>query len=426
MRIEKLCVRRLFGDVAGATTHGHKMAIKGGYVYQTFQGGYTLSPLGWRVVHNIENIIRQEMNAIDGQEILMPVVSGADLWRESGRYDRVDVLVKFKGRSGADYVLNPTHEEVVVDYVKSVLETYRQMPFMVYQIQTKFRDELRARAGLIRTREFIMKDAYSFHETQSDLEEYYNRCFDAYVRIYNRCGLRNVVSVLASTGDMGGNVAHEFQLISDVGEDTLFLCDCGFNANKELVDEKYGLCPKCGAKMRVVRGIEVGNIFQLGTKYSDSMNLTYTASDGSEKHPIMGCYGIGVGRTMAAIIEESADDNGPIWNMATAPFAIEVIGLSDKDDYVSKMTEQIYIAIKSAGIDVLIDNRAVRAGEKFADADLIAAPIRLIVSSKNLANNIIEVKYRVNDIDTSEYKTAFGLDTYLSEIMETISKMSGK
>ncbi|MFQ6745011.1 MAG: His/Gly/Thr/Pro-type tRNA ligase C-terminal domain-containing protein, partial [Alphaproteobacteria bacterium] len=147
---------------------------------------------------------------------------------------------------------------------------------------------------------------------------------------------------------------------------------------------------------------------------------------GSEKHPIMGCYGIGVGRTMAAIIEESADNNGPIWNMATAPFAIEVIGLSDKDDYVSKMTEQIYIAIKSAGIDVLIDNRAVRAGEKFADADLIAAPIRLIVSSKNLANNIIEVKYRVNDIDTSEYKTAFGLDTYLSEIMETISKMSGK
>jgi len=360
------------------------------------------------------------------KKILMPVVSGADLWRESGRYDTVDVLVKFKGRSGSDYVLNPTHEEVVVDYVKSVLETYRQMPFMVYQIQTKFRDELRARAGLIRTREFIMKDAYSFHETQDDLEQYYNRCHSAYERIFSRCGLKKVVSVLASTGDMGGNIAHEFQLISDVGEDTLFLCDCGFNANKELVDEKNGLCPKCGAKMHIVRGIEVGNIFQLGTKYSDSMNLTYMASDGTENHPIMGCYGIGVGRTMAAIMEENADDTGPIWNMATAPFAIEVIGLSDKQDCVSEMAEQIYKTIKSAGIEVLIDNRTVRAGEKFADADLIAAPIRLIVSSKNLANNIIEVKYRINDIDTSEYKTAFGLDTYLSEITETISKMSGK
>ncbi|MBO5696751.1 MAG: proline--tRNA ligase, partial [Alphaproteobacteria bacterium] len=204
MRIENLCVKRLIGDVAGATTHGHKIALKGGYIYQTFQGGYTLTPLGWRVVRNIENIIRQEMDAIDGQEILMPVVSGADIWRESGRYDTVDVLAKFKGRSGADYVLNPTHEEVVVDFVKSVLETYRQMPFMVYQIQTKFRDELRARAGLIRTREFIMKDAYSFHETQEDLEKYYNRCLDAYVRIFQRCGLKKVVHVLSSTGDMGG------------------------------------------------------------------------------------------------------------------------------------------------------------------------------------------------------------------------------
>jgi prolyl-tRNA synthetase len=426
MKIENLCVRRLIGDVAGAATHGHKIAIKGGYVHQTFQGGYTLSPLGWRVVQNIENIIRQEMNAVEGQEILMPVVSGANLWRESGRYDAVDVLVKFKGRSGTDYVLNPTHEEVVVDYVKSVLETYRQMPFMVYQIQTKFRDELRARAGLIRTREFIMKDAYSFHETQSDLEQYYNRCYDAYIRTYKRCGLKNVVSVLASTGDMGGSVAHEFQLVSDMGEDTLFLCDCGFNANKELVDEETGLCPKCGAKMRVVRGIEVGNIFQLGTKYSDSMNLTYVASDGSEKHPIMGCYGIGVSRTMAAIIEESADDKGPIWNMATAPFVIEVISIPDKEGNSIKTAEKVYNTLKATGVEVLLDNREVRAGEKFADADLIAAPIRLIVSSKTLANNSIEVKYRVNDIDTSDYKSYFGLDTYLSEIAETISKMSGK
>ena len=421
MRIENLCVKRLIGDVAGATTRGHKIAVKGGYIHQTFQGGYTFSPLGWRVIQNLENIIRDEMNKIDGQEILMPVVSTADLWRESGRYDTVDVLAKFKGRSGAEYVLNPTHEEVVVDFVKSVLETYRQMPFMVYQIQTKFRDELRARAGLIRTREFIMKDAYSFHETPADLQEYYDKCLTAYHNIFRRCGLKNVVHVLSATGDMGGSVAHEFQLINDMGEDTIYLCDkCGFNANKEVVDNDSETCPKCGAKMRRVRGIEIGNIFQLGTKYSKSMNLTYTAPDGSTKNPIMGCYGIGVGRTMAAIMEESADEYGPVWNIATAPFTVEVIGLADKEGKTTKLAEQIYNDLRANGIEVLLDNRDARAGEKFADADLIAAPIRLIVSQKNLADNHIEVKYRVNNHDTESLANTFNVDSVVSDVIKTI------
>ena len=419
MRIENLCVRREFGDVGGDTTHGHKIAIKGGYIHQTFQGGYTYSPLGWRVIAKIENIIREEMNAIDGQEILMPVVSGADLWRESGRYDSVDVLAKFKGRGGVDYVLNPTHEEVVVDFVKSVLKTYRQLPFMVYQIQTKFRDELRARAGLIRTREFIMKDGYSFHTSQEDLEKYYLRCHKAYENIFKRCGLHDVVSVASATGDMGGKVAHEFQMISDMGEDTIYLCDCGFNTNKELVgdDEK---CPKCGAKMRSERGVEVGNIFQLGDKYSKSMNLVFTDSDGSTRNPIMGCYGIGVGRTMATILEQSADDFGPVWNMATAPFQVEVIGLSGAFD----QAEKIYNEILAAGIDVMLDTRDVRAGEKFTDADLIAAPIRLIVSEKNLANNVVEVKYRVNDRDTSKMKTSFTVADCVKETKSAIDTIA--
>ena len=420
MKIENLCVRRLIGDVAGATTRGHKMAIKGGYIYQTFQGGYTLTPLGWRVVRNIENIVREEMDAIDGQEILMPVVSGADLWIESGRYDKVDVLAKFKSRAGVEYVLNPTHEEVVVDFVKSVLETYRQMPFMVYQIQTKFRDELRVRAGLIRTREFIMKDAYSFHETVEDLQKYYNRCLDAYSRVYKRCGLKKVVHVLSSTGDMGGSIAHEFQLINEMGEDTIYLCDCGFNANKEVVDNDTEICPKCGKKMKKVRGIEIGNIFQLGTKYSESMHLTYAAADGSDKEPIMGCYGIGITRTMAAIFEESSDEYGPIWNMATAPFAVEVIGLEDKEGQILPLAEKIYNDLKEKGIEVLLDNRDARAGEKFADADLIAAPIRLIVSAKNLANSQVEVKYRVNDRDTKSLPTTFGIQSVVSDVIKTI------
>ena len=424
MKIENLCVKRLYGDVAGATTAGHKMAVKAGYIYQTFQGGYTLTPLGWRVVRNIENIIRDEMDAVDGQEILMPVVSGAELWRESGRYDTVDVLAKFKGRGGAEYVLNPTHEEVVTDFVKSVLTTYRQLPFMVYQIQTKFRDELRVRAGLIRTREFIMKDAYSFHTSQADLEKYYYRVLDAYKRVFARCGLRNVVDVLSSTGDMGGSIAHEFQLINEMGEDTIYLCDCGFRANKEKIEEGKEICPKCGAPMHKVRGIEIGNIFQLGTKYSASMHLTYTADDGTEQNPIMGCYGIGVGRTMAAILEESADEYGPRWNMATAPFAVQVIALTDKDGKTNATAETIYNDLRAAGIETLLDTRDARAGEKFADADLIAAPVRLIISTKNLANGVAEVKYRVNDMDTSGMPTSFALDTVVADTQNAIKQLS--
>lgn len=424
MKIENLCVKRLYGDVAGATTAGHKMAVKAGYIYQTFQGGYTLTPLGWRVVRNIEKIIREEMDGVDGQEILMPVVSGAEIWRESGRYDTVDVLAKFKGRGGAEYVLNPTHEEVVTDFVKSVLTTYRQLPFMVYQIQTKFRDELRVRAGLIRTREFIMKDAYSFHTSQSDLEKYYYRVLNAYKRVFARCGLRNVVDVLSSTGDMGGSIAHEFQLINEMGEDTIYLCDCGFRANKEMVTEGNEVCPKCGAPMHKVRGIEIGNIFQLGTKYSASMHLTYTAADGTEQNPIMGCYGIGVGRTMAAILEESADEYGPRWNMATAPFAVQVIALTNKEGKTNAVAEKIYNDLRAAGIETLLDTRDARAGEKFADADLIAAPIRLVISAKNLANNVAEVKYRVNNIDTTNMPTSFALDTVVADTQNAIKQLS--
>jgi len=423
MRIEKLCVNRLYGDVAGATTRGHKMAVKGGYIYQTFQGGYTLTPLGWSVVRKIENIIRDEMNKIDGQEILMPVICSADLWRETGRYDAMSVLAKFKGSSGADYVICPTHEEVVTDYARSVLTSYRQLPFMLYQIQTKFRDELRVRAGLIRTREFIMKDGYSFHETQEDLEKYYKRCFDAYYRIFHRCGLKNVTDVMSATGDMGGNVAHEFQLINEMGEDTLYICDCGFRANKELEETDSSVCPKCGKKLKKVRGIEIGNIFQLGKKYTDSMHVTYTAADGTEKTPIMGCYGIGVGRTMAAIIEESADDNGPVWNMETAPFVVEVIGLADKEGKTLPLAEKIYDDLKEKGIEVLLDNRDNRAGEKFADADLIAAPIRLIVSAKNLTDNQVEVKYRVNDRDTKLLPATFDVKSVVSDVIKTIDKL---
>lgn len=426
MKIENLCVRRLVGDVSGATTRGHKIAIKGGYVYQTFQGGYTLTPLGWSVVHKIENIIRDEMNAIDGQELLLPVVCSADLWRETGRYDSMDNIAKFKGRSGTDYVICPTHEEVITDYARSVLTSYRQLPFMLYQIQTKFRDELRVRAGLLRTREFIMKDAYSFHETQEDLDKYYKRCFDAYYRLFKRCGLKNFTDVLASSGDMGGKYTHEFQLIHEMGEDTLYICDCGFRANKEVVDESNTVCPHCGKTLNKVRGIEIGQVFQLGKMYTDSMHVTYTDSNGNEKTPIMGCYGIGVTRVMAAILEESSDENGPVWNMETAPFAVHVIGLNGKDKSVLELAQSIHDDLIANGVDVILDNRDIRAGEKFADADLIAAPIRLIVSENNIAKDVIEVKYRVNDFDTSDMPNEIGIAYFVPSVLDAIRKLSHK
>jgi prolyl-tRNA synthetase len=421
MIIENLCVKRKIGNIAEATTKGHKIAIKGGYIHQTFQGGYTLSPLGYKVCAKIENIIRDEMNKLNGQEILMPIVSGADLWIESGRYDKVDVLAKFKGRNKADYVLNPTHEEVVVDFVKSVLETYKQLPFMVYQIQTKFRDELRARAGLIRTREFRMKDAYSFHETQSNLEEYYNKCLDAYHRIFKRIGLKNVVDVQSDNGDMGGNISHEFMLVHEIGEDTLYVCECGFRANKETLKDNDYICPKCQKELEKLRGIEIGNIFQLGDKYSKSMNLEYIANDGNIKNPIMGCYGIGVGRAFASILEESSDDFGPIFNMETAPFDVEIISIPDKEGNSFKHAQYLYDILKSENIDVLLDNRNVRAGEKFADADLISAPLRLIISQKNIDNGIAEIKYRVNNKDTTNYKKEIPLNNLITELKKILT-----
>lgn len=423
MILDKLCAKIKSENISEAVTKGHKIAIKGGYIHQTFQGGYTLSPLGYKVCTKIENIIREEMNKIGGQEILMPVVSGADIWKKSGRYNKIDVLAKFKGRNGTDYVLNPTHEEVVVDFVKSVLETYKQMPFMVYQIQTKFRDELRARAGLIRTREFKMKDAYSFHETQKDLEDFYQNCLQAYHKIFKRIGLKKVVDVQSNNGDMGGDISHEFMLINEIGEDTIYTCDCGFRANKETVENGNKVCPLCKKTLKELRGIEIGNIFQLGDKYSKSMNLEYMSKKGNKKNPIMGCYGIGIGRSFASILEESSDEYGPIFNIETAPYEVEVISLKDNEDKTVEVAQSIYEKLKISQIDVLLDNSDKRAGEKFARADLISAPIRLIVSQRNLMENMLEIKYRVNNKDTSLFPNKIPLMNCDKKIKEIIEKL---
>jgi len=554
MLISQLLGERLKEKPGEASLISHIYLLRGGYVRQVANGIYSMLMPAKRIAMKIENIIREEMDRIEGQEVLFPVVLPADLWQESGRFESVgSELMRMKDRAGRDMVLGMTHEEAAVHLARSEAMSYTKYPFMIYQIQTKFRDEPRSRGGLIRVREFTMKDAYSFHTTQEDLELYYKRVFDSYHRIFERVGLPQVVSVASDTGMMGGKVAHEYMLLVDSGEDSIVVCDsCDYKANMEVAvskisrgsdgdssdcsdseelqqieevytpgmksieevcqylkvdasklikaavfsvenskkplivfirgdlqvneaklkrvikanvfpydereDDNSGICfgfigaqgiddrnntilfdeslrgeynmvtgankadyhirgisidrdikpaefvdvakvndgdtcTKCGGRLSVRRGIEVGNIFQLGTKYTESMNMTYTDKDGKQKYPIMGCYGIGVGRLLACIIEANHDEYGPIWPKSVAPWQIHVCIINKKNDEVRKTAFDLYDRL-SKKYEVIMDDRDVQAGIQFADADLLGVPLRLIVSSRNLEQGEIEVVSR--------------------------------
>ena len=560
MLLSKLLGERLKEKPGEASIISHIYLLRGGYVRQVANGIYSMLLPAKKIAMRIENIIREEMNKIDGQEVLFPVVLPAELWQESGRFESVgSELMRLKDRSGRDMLLGMTHEEASVHLARSEAMTYAKYPFMIYQIQTKFRDEPRSRGGLIRVREFTMKDAYSFHTSQEDLEQYYNKVYDSYHRIFERAGLPQVVSVASDTGMMGGKVAHEYMLLAESGEDSIIVCDtCDYRANMEVAvsetvggsdgqsdnqnnsydsgtnqtiqlpeevftpgmksieevcgylkvqaselikatvfsvenskkplivfirgdlqvneaklkravkanvfpyderaDDSSGIsfgfigavgldinnadvlfdaslkgkanmvtgankenyhikgisvdrdikpagyvevakvnegdtCTKCGGKLSIKRGIEVGNIFQLGTKYTESMNMTYTDSDGKQKHPIMGCYGIGVGRLLACIIEANHDDYGPIWPKSVAPWQIHICCINKKNDEVKKTGFDLYEML-SKKYEVIMDDRDVQAGIQFADADLLGVPLRLIVSSRNLEQGEIEVVSR--------------------------------
>ncbi|HEO70343.1 MAG TPA: proline--tRNA ligase, partial [Candidatus Hydrogenedentes bacterium] len=533
---------------AEAVLDSHAFLLRGAYARQVANGIYSLLPPGFRVVRKIERIIREEMDRIGGQEVLMPVVMPRELWEESGRYMSVGPeLVRFKDRTGHDMLLGMTHEEAVVHLCRNELSSHAQLPFMVYQIQTKFRDEPRSRGGLIRVREFTMKDGYSFHATQEDLEAYYRRCYVAYRRIFARAGLPDVVAVESDTGMMGGAVAHEFEFITEVGEDTVVQCDsCSYTANievaegrieayrasplalekvhtpgKKTIEEVAGFlgveprqtakvvfygsdregklvvllirgdldvnevklakiiqavpvpateeeilaagsiagfaspmalerkvcrivvdhtiaesnnlvtganeedyhytnfnlerdlpdietvdvaevregdgCPHCDGKLKMSRGIEVGNIFQLGVKYTQSMEMTYLDANGKACVPIMGCYGIGVGRLMSSVMEAHHDAFGPKWPMAIAPWHVHINALKTQSGGVKEAAERLYADLQAAGIDVVYDDRNERPGVQFADADLLGVPIRLIVSERNLQKGELEYKRRDTD-----------------------------
>ena len=571
MKLEKLVGERFKERPSDCVVDSHALMVRGGYMKYVANGIFSSYMPLKRITRKIENILREEMDAIDGQEVSFPVVMPASIWQESGRYDSIGKeLVRFNDRSGSPVVLGMTHEEAAVQLVREYGQTYMKYPFMIYQIQTKFRDEARPRSGLIRVREFTMKDAYSFHTSQEDLEQYYAKCHKAYERIFARAGIPEVISIASDSGMMGGSISHEFMLLTDIGEDSIVICnECDYRANMEATpnvvdyvrtaeskalekvatpgkqtieevsaflgveakdtckavvyqqnkDDKYvvlflrgdydvnetkltnylgcdvhpatitddcglvagfigpvgitdnctvlydntlkgvnnlvcganeneyhmtgldfdrdlpgaefhdfakvkkgSVCPKCGKHaLTVSRGIEVGNIFQLGTKYTKSMNMTYTDSEGNILNPIMGCYGIGVGRLAASICEAHHDDYGPIWPIAIAPWQVHICAVRADDSDVKAYADNLYNTLTEKGIEVIYDDRNVSAGVMFSDADLLGVPFRVVVSPRNMKGGIVEIASRDKAL-----KTSATLDTAVDEITALVKNALNK
>ncbi len=574
MRYSLLFTQTLREVTSEAEAVSHQLALRAGIIRPLAAGIFSFLPIGVKVKHKIEQILREEMERADCYELSMPVVQPAEIWKETGRWYAVgSEMLRMKDRADRDMCLAMTHEEAVTDLARHLVHSYRQLPLSVFQIQTKFRDEPRSRGGLIRVREFTMKDGYSFHLNQAGLDDYYPRMYEAYERIFKRAGLdESVVAVKSDTGMMGGTEAHEFMYLNAAGEDTLLLCgECGYRANRQVanhrrddvqvqaqkpieevatpncktiaevatflnvpesqtakavffvgaidgkdqlifavvrgdhelnetklanavkaqdlrpateeeiraigavpgyaspmgvkgaqvvVDEaitkganfvsganKEGYhclnvnvgrdfkadvvadlvavsegmpCPECGTALKSVRGIEVGNIFKLGTKYSDSMGATVLDENGKTLPMVMGCYGIGVGRLLACIIEAHHDDNGIVWPISVAPFHVEIVVLTGKQPQGELETsEKLYVELKAEGIDVLLDDRDERPGVKFNDADLIGIPIRITVGARGLANGQVEMKLRHESdrVDVPLVEVVLRVKTEIAKLM---------
>jgi len=356
-----------------------ELLTKAGYIEKQMAGVYNYLPLGLRVYRKIENIIREEINSIGGQEILMPVLQSKELWDTTGRWESLEpIMYQFEDHHGSKVGLGTTHEEVVVDIVKKHLTSYKDLPIALYQIQTKFRDEKRAKSGLLRGREFGMKDLYSFHTNQEDLDEYYNKVHDVYIKIFKRMGL-DAFSVEASGGAISKKFSHEFMVKTKAGEDIIILCEkCNWAQNSEIAKvNKDDECPKCGFKLSEEKTVEAGNIFNLENEYSSKMNLKFTDKDGKQKDVLMGCYGIGLSRAIGTIVEASNDDNGIIWPKEVTPFHIHLLNLVKND---KKKVDKIYSELEKEGFEVLYDDRDISFGKKLKDADLIGISWQIIVN----------------------------------------------
>jgi prolyl-tRNA synthetase len=402
MRYSQLFSKTSKSAPADAESINAKFLIQGGFVDQEMAGVYSWLPLGLRTMRKVEQIVREEMDALGGQEIFMPSLQPKEYWEATNRWDSVDILFKITSQTKKEYALGCSHEEVVTPLLQKFIQSHKDLPTAVYQINTKFRDELRAKSGVLRGREFRMKDMYSFHKTQEDLTAFYNQTLKGYVKAFNRCGLQ-VKVVQASGGIFTSNPSHEFQALTDAGEDMLIACPkCEFGQNSEVATLKEGeACPNCGTSLVTVKGVEVGNIFDLGTKYSDAFGLDFTNDAGEKQKVLMGCYGIGTTRLIGAIVEASHDDKGIIWPKSVAPMLVHLISLNSKDEAkqatVNEEAKKIYAALQEKGIEVLFDDRdGVSPGAKFADADLIGLPIRIVISEKSLDKGGAEWKERAS------------------------------
>ena len=382
-----------------AESVNHKLLVRGGFIDQLMAGSWTLLPLGWRVITKINQIIREEMNAIGGQEMLMPLLHPREIWGETGRWGSSkdnplgaqEIMYQFKDIRGREFALSFTHEEIVMDLLRKNLKSYTDLPLYVYHFSTKFRNEPRARSGILRGREFMMKYLYSAHVSEEDLMDFYEKAKAAYSKIFTRLGFDFRVTE-ASGGVFTSNRTHEFQVLAETGEDTIFYCDkCDWGQNKELFKGKAGdKCPNCKkGKIIQSKAIEVGNIFPLGTWYAERMRVYYMDKAGMKKPVWFGSYGIGPTRVLGALVEVSHDEKGIIWNSAVAPFQVHLIELPGGG------AKSVYDKLIKAGVEVLWDDRKAPAGEKFADSDLIGIPVRLVVSEKT--GNKIEWKKRTSN-----------------------------
>tara|TARA_B100000959_G_scaffold138097_1_gene145181 strand:- start:14243 stop:15523 length:1281 start_codon:yes stop_codon:yes gene_type:complete len=386
----------------------HKLMIRAGLTRQVASGIYNWLPTGKKVLHKVENIIREEMNNAGAQEILMPMVQPISLWEESGRKQQYGPeLLIFQDRHKNEFCLGPTHEEVITDLCKNIITSYKQLPVTLYQIQTKFRDEIRPRFGVMRSREFVMKDAYSFDLNQEGLDLTYENMREAYINIFNRFGL-DYRLVKADSGAIGGSDSEEFHVLADSGEDLLAFSDkSDYAINAELLVEQQDDqdpaslegkdSPDGKGKLKLKRGIEVGHIFKLGTKYSKSFNLNIQG-DKENITPQMGCYGIGASRVVAAAIEQNHDEKGIIWPNSLSPYEVVIVEANPKrKDDIKTKCEDIYNLLKGNGIDVLWEDTDKRPGVKFADMELIGIPVMVIIGDKALNNNQLELKNRKDE-----------------------------
>ncbi len=360
---------------SGTEAISHQLLLRAGLVHMLTSGVYSYLPLGLRVLMKIEGIIREEMNAAGAHELLMPAQHPLEIWQKTGRDKTLeDVMIRFKNKKGAAMCLGPTHEEIITDLVKSFVQSYRQLPVTLYQVQTKFRDETRPRFGIVRACEFIMKDAYSFDTTEAGLKKSYEAMYEAYKKIFARCGLEPVIAQ-ADPGAMGGHISHEFLVPAPIGEDKVM--------DKDGVERQ---------------AIEVGHVFQLGTKYTEALSALYLDETGKQRPIIMGCYGIGVSRLIATIIEVHHDDKGIKWPLGVAPFAVEVLPVQSGDPEAMAVAESIYAGLTKQGIDVLMDDRDESAGRKFNDADLIGIPYRVTIGKRGLQEGKVEIKDRATGV----------------------------